>query len=77
MKDLPPCYGARVDPEFQRALTVVLGAGSIVMGVATIVLAFVFRSFGSKPRLGLMAILTVFLLVCCVLLFVLSYVVHW
>jgi len=65
-----------VDPEFQRALTVVLGAGSIIMGVGTIVLAFVFRSFGSKPRLGLMAILIVFLLVCGVLLFALSYATH-
>jgi len=65
-----------VDPEFERALTVVLGVGSMMMGVATIVLAIVFRSFGSKPRLGLMAVLVVFLLVCSVLLFVLSYVVH-
>ncbi|HET8775517.1 MAG TPA: hypothetical protein VFP80_17075 [Thermoanaerobaculia bacterium] len=62
-----------MDPEFQRALTVVLGAGSIIMGIATIVLAFVFRSFGAKPRLGLMSALVAFLLVCSVLLFVLSY----
>ena len=62
------------DPEFQRALTVVLGVGAIIMGIATIVLAVVFRSFGSgKPRLGLMAGLVMFLLVCCVLFFVLSY----
>jgi hypothetical protein len=62
------------DPEFQRALTVVLGVGAIMMGIATIVLAVVFRSFGSsKPRVGLMAGLVIFLLVCCVLLFVLSY----
>lgn len=47
-----------------------------MMGVATIVLAIVFRSFGAKPRLGLMAVLVVFLLVCSVLLFVLSYAVH-
>jgi uncharacterized membrane protein HdeD (DUF308 family) len=63
-----------VDPEFQRALTIVLGVGSIIMGIATIVLAFVFRSFDSKPRLGLMSVLVVFLLACSVLLFVLSYV---
>lgn len=62
-----------MDPEFQRALTVVLGVGAIIMGIATIVLAFVFRSFGSaKPKLGLMAGLVAFLLVCSVLLFVLS-----
>ena len=63
-----------MDLDFQRALTIVLGVGSMIMGVATIVLAFVFRSFDAKPRLGLMAVLVVFLLVCSVLLFVLSYV---
>ena len=65
-----------MDPEFERALTVVVGVGAMIMGVATIVLALFFRSFDSKPRLGLMAILVVFLLVCSVLLFVLSYAVH-
>ena len=65
-----------MDPEFQRALTVVLGVGSIIMGVATILLAFAFRSFGGKPRLGLMAVLVVFLLACSVLLFVLSFAAH-
>lgn len=65
-----------MDPEFERALTVVMGVGAIMMGVATIVLAFVFRSFGTKPRLGLMAVLVVFLLVCSVLLFALSFAVH-
>ena len=63
-----------MEPDFQRALTVVLGVGSIIMGIATIVLAFFFRSFESaKPRLGLMIGLVVFLLACCVLFFVLSY----
>ena len=62
-----------MDPEFQRALTIVLGVGAIIMGIGTIVLAFAFRSFEKKPRLGLMAGLVIFLLVCCVLLFVLSY----
>jgi uncharacterized membrane protein HdeD (DUF308 family) len=67
-----------VEPDFQRALTVVLGVGSIIMGIATIALAFFFRSFDSaKPRLGLLAGLMVFLLVCCVLFFVLSYAAHW
>lgn len=65
------------DPEFQRALTIVLGVGSIMMGIATIVLAIVFRSFDTKkPRLGLMAGLVGFLIVCSVLLFVLSYASH-
>ena len=63
-----------MDPEFQRALTIVLGVGTMIMGIATIVLAFFFRSFDAKPRLGLMSVLVVFLLACSVLLFVLSYV---
>ena len=62
------------EAEFQRALTVVLGVGAIIIGIATIVLALVFRSFGTKkPRLGLMAGLVMFLLVCCVVFYVLSY----
>jgi hypothetical protein len=66
-----------VEPEFQRALTVVLGAGAIIMGVGTIILALAFQSFGGKkPRLGLMAGLVVFLFACCGLLFALSYAAH-
>ena len=62
------------EAEFQRALTVVLGAGAIIMGVATIVLALAFRSFQTKkPRLGLIAGLVAFVFVCCALLLVLSY----
>ena len=61
------------EAEFQRALTVVVGVGAIIMGVGTIVLAFAFRSFEKKPRLGLMAGLVIFLLACSVLFFVLSY----
>ena len=65
------------EAEFQRALTVVLGAGAIIMGIATILLALFFRSFESKkPRLGLMAGLVIFLLVCSVAFFVLSYAAH-
>ena len=42
-----------MDPEFQRALILVLGVGGIVIGTGTVVLALAFRSFGTKPRLGL------------------------
>jgi uncharacterized membrane protein HdeD (DUF308 family) len=62
------------EAEFQRALTVVLGGGAIIMGVATIVLALAFRSYGTKkPRMGLIAGLVAFLFVCCAILLALSY----
>ena len=65
-----------MEPEFQRALTLVLGAGAIVVGTGTVVLALAFRSFGSKPRMGLIAALVVFVFVCCAALFALSYAAH-
>lgn len=65
-----------MDPEFQRALTVVLLAGTIVFAIGTTVLVFAFRSFGSRPRMGLIAALVAFVFVCCALLFALSYAAH-
>jgi hypothetical protein len=62
-----------VEPDFQRAITVVLGAGAIIMGTATIMLVLAFRSFRDKPRLGLIAALLAFVLVCCAVLFAASY----
>ena len=62
-----------MDPEFQRALTIVLGAGAIIMGIGTIVLALAFRSFEKKPKPVLIGGLVVFVFVCCALLFALSY----
>lgn len=55
-------------------MTIVLGAGAMIMGVGTIVLVMAFRSFGtSKPRMGLIAALVAFVFVCCALLLALSY----
>lgn len=54
-------------------MTVVLGAGAIVIGMGTIVLALAFRSYETKPKPGLIVGLVVFVFVCCGLLFVLSY----
>ena len=54
-------------------MVVVLGAGAIIMGIGTIVLVLAFRSFESKPRLGLIGALVAFVFFCCVLLFALSY----
>ena len=52
---------------------VVLGAGAIIMGMGTIVLALAFRSYGAKPKPGLIVGLVVFVFVCCGLLFAVSY----
>lgn len=78
MKDLPPCYGARVDPEFQRALTIVLIAGTFMGGVGTIVLFLAFRTAqnGRSMHMGLIGGLVMFLFVCCLILFALSYAAH-
>ena len=63
-----------MDPEFQRAMTIVLGAGIIVVGIGTTALVIAFRSFGGKkPKLGLIAALVGFVFVCCALLLALSY----
>jgi hypothetical protein len=64
-----------VDPEFQRALIVVLIAGFVVMGIGATVLALAFRAAkdGRPMHPGLIGGLLVFVFVCCALLFLLSY----
>jgi hypothetical protein len=64
-----------VDPEFQRALLIVLGAGFVIMGVGTAVLLLAFRTAkGGKPmHAGLIGGLVVFVFLCCAILFVLAY----
>jgi hypothetical protein len=67
-----------VDPEFQKALIVVLVVGSIIAAIGTVTLVFVFRQFGGKQagsssHLGLMAALLIFIFVVCGALFLLSY----
>lgn len=55
-------------------MTIVLGAGVVIMGTGTAALVIAFRSFGGrKPRLGLIAALVAFVFVCCALLLALSY----
>lgn len=62
------------EQEFQRALVVVLVAGTLLFGAGAAALYVIFRRFqGSKPNLGLMAGLIVFILLACLVLFVLSY----
>lgn len=62
-----------MDPEFQRALVIVLVAGTLVMGAGTALLYFAFRSFGGKKHPALIGGLVAFVLACCVALFFLSY----
>ena len=64
-----------MDPEFQRALIVVLIAGFVIMGIGTTVLALAFRAAkdGKPMHAGLIGGLVVFVFVCCALLFALAY----
>ena len=70
-----------MDPEFQRALIVVLIVGSIIGVLGTVVLYFVFRAFGGKTpgsssHFGLIALLIGFVFACCLGLLLLSYSGH-
>ena len=56
-----------------------LAIGTVMAGIAGAILFFVFRAFGgakpgSSAHMGLMAALIGFVLACCAILFVLSYV---
>jgi len=67
-----------VDPESQRALIVVLIAGSSVAAIGTVTLVIVFRQFGEKragssSHFALMAALLIFIFAVCGALFLLSY----
>lgn len=67
-----------MDPEFQRAITIVLIGGGAVTAIATFVLFLVFRSFGGA-RAGtashgaMIALLIGFVFVCCLGLLAISY----
>ena len=68
-----------VDREFQRALTIVLIAGTSIATIATLVLFFAFRAYGGAKmgrtaHIALIAGLVVFVLLCCLGLFAVSYV---
>ncbi len=70
-----------MDPEFQRALIIVLIAGSVIMGAGAVTLFFIFRAFGEKKagsssHMGLIVALVAFVFVCCLLLFALAYAGH-
>ena len=62
------------EQEFQRALVVVLVAGSLIFGAGMLTLYVIFQRFkGAKPNLGLMAGLLAFIFLACAALFALSY----
>jgi hypothetical protein len=63
-----------VDPEFQRALIIVLIVGSLMAGTGTVLLVFAFRAFGGAKagrgsHMALMGGLVAFVLACCLALF--------
>lgn len=66
-----------MEADFQRVLWPVLIAGSVIAAIGVTTLVFIFRAFASKQptssHIVLMAALSVFVLLCCVGLFVLAY----
>jgi hypothetical protein len=67
-----------MDPEFQRALIVVLGAGTFIIVAGTVALLVIFRRFGGEKAGGrshmmLIGGLLTFVLFACAALFALSY----
>lgn len=67
-----------MDPQSQRALIIVLIAGSIIMAIGTVTLYVIFRTYGEAKAGGrshkkLIAALIVFIFLCCLGLFALSY----
>ncbi|HET8796076.1 MAG TPA: hypothetical protein VFO89_00205 [Thermoanaerobaculia bacterium] len=65
------------EAEFQRALVVVLVAGSAVMAIGAAAVFLVLRGFGGKPgsarHIAIAAALLGFIFVACAVLFALSY----
>ncbi|HEX8411019.1 MAG TPA: hypothetical protein VF883_19305 [Thermoanaerobaculia bacterium] len=75
MQATATCYRPRVEPEFQRALLVVLVAGTVVVGIGATVLFLAFRGAqkGRSMHMGLIGGLVAFVFLCCLALFALSY----
>ena len=67
-----------MDPEFKRALTVVLIAGALIFGIGAGTLFVVFKRFegpraGGDAHMALIGGLLAFVLLMCAVLFALSY----
>ena len=54
-------------------LLTVLGVGSGIAAVATLILILLFRRFGGKSHGVLLAVLTIFIALCCVALLFVSH----
>lgn len=61
-----------MDPEFQRALLIVLAVGFAIAAIGTAAVFLVFRRFGGKGHFGLIGALVAFLFVCCAVLLLVS-----
>ena len=60
--------------QFQRALWLVLAAGTLIAGAGGVTLYVILKRFeGAKPNIGLMGGLLVFIFLVCAALFALSY----
>ena len=64
-----------MEPEFQRALIVVLIAGSVIFGTGALILYLAFRAAqGNRAmNMNLIGALILFVFLCCALLFALAY----
>ena len=67
-----------MEPEFQRALIIVLIVGSLIAGIGTLLLFLAFRAFGGAtagrmPQNAILGGLVAFVFMCCLALFALSY----
>ena len=61
-----------MEPDFQRALLIVLVIGFLIAGIGGGALFLAFRSFGRKSSLGIIAGVVAFIFACCLALFFLS-----
>lgn len=67
-----------MEPDFQKALLIVLIGGTLVVAAGTVTLYIVFRRFegpkaGGQSHMGLMAGLIAFIFLACAALFAVSY----
>jgi hypothetical protein len=60
------------DPEFQRAMLIVLGFGTLIAAIGTTALYLIFRRFGGKAHFGFIGALVAFLFACCAVLFLVA-----
>ena len=52
---------------------IILGAGTVVAAIVTGLLFLIFRRFGGKSHIALMAVLVGFIFACCLVLFLVAH----